>query len=261
MVPESDVLPFLWPLPVGALWGVGRASAERLRKLGVATVGDLATLPAAVLVGALGRSVGQTLHSLAWGRDERPVISDRVVKSIGHEETYPTDVVDRAWLERQLVLMADQVASRVRDGGLVARTVVEAPLRQLRHLDQEPHVRKTSAHRSRTVDCTRALLDELPLKDGVRLLGVSASGLLPVGDAPGQQLQLSPEAEPDVRSAHWAQASQAMDAVRARFGAGALRPATALAAPAAPALPTPGGRGRSVPGGARQGRTRSGRQP
>jgi DNA polymerase-4 len=243
VVAEGEVLAFLWPLPIEALWGVGRASAERLRKLGVSTVGDLAALPAEALVGALGRSAGHTLHSLAWGRDDRPVVADREVKSIGHEETYPTDVADRGALDRRLVLMADQVAARVREGGLVARTVVL----KLRYGDFTTLTRShTFAHPQQTGPAlwtaARALLDELPLKEGVRLLGVSVSGLLPAGEAPGQQLQLSLSEQAEVQGAPWPEASVAVDAVRARFGAGALRPATALSSRSSPerGAPTPG---------------------
>ena len=69
VVPEAEVQSFLWPLPVEALWGVGQASAERLHKLGVNTVGELAALPVGSVVACLGQAAGQMMHSLAWGRD------------------------------------------------------------------------------------------------------------------------------------------------------------------------------------------------
>jgi DNA polymerase-4 len=274
VVAEADVLAFLWPMPVEALWGVGQASAERLHKLGVATVGELAALPVDAVVAALGNAAGQMLHSLAWGRDSRPVVAERAVKSIGHEETYPTDIVDRQELDRRLVLMADRVAGHVREQGLVARTLVL----KVRYGDFKT---LTRSHTFASPQITgpsfwtaaRALLDALELRQGVRLLGVSATGLLPAGSSPGQQLQLQlapgpgktgeaeggpaggarpaggPEGTP-ARSAPpgeaagapargtppdgpggtaaWAKASEAVDAVRARFGAGALRPGTWL---------------------------------
>ncbi|MGH9107803.1 MAG: DNA polymerase IV, partial [Acidimicrobiales bacterium] len=87
VIGPEEVLGFLWPLPVEALWGVGPASGERLRKLGVATVGELAALPESSLASALGKAAGRLAHALAWGRDERAVEPGRQAKSIGHEET------------------------------------------------------------------------------------------------------------------------------------------------------------------------------
>ncbi len=253
VVPEAEVEAFLWPMPVEALWGVGQASADRLHQLGVNSVGELAALPVASVVASLGPAAGQMLHSLAWGRDPRLVEPGRAVKSIGHEETYPADIVDRQDLDRRLVLMADQVAGQVRGQGLVARTVVI----KVRYGDFKT---LTRSHTFATAEATgpsfwtaaRALLDGVELRDGVRLLGVSATGLLPAASSPGRQLQLplgpgpgreatpertgtaplrppggaegqAPRTAPD-----WAKASQVVDAVRARFGAGALRPGTSL---------------------------------
>jgi DNA polymerase-4 len=152
----------------------------------------------------------------------------------------------------------------VREQGLVARTVVL----KVRYGDFKT---LTRSHTFATPQATgpsfwtaaRALLDGLPLRDGVRLLGVSASGLLDSGASSGQQLQLllvptpaetgaggrptgsagagaRPLAATSGRTAMapgpgagpaWAKASQAVDAVRARFGAGALRPGTSLVEP------------------------------
>ena len=68
-------------------------------------------------------SSGHHLHALAWNRDERPVVADQEVKSIGHEQTFPTDLHDHAALEHQLVGLADGVASRLRAAHAAARTV------------------------------------------------------------------------------------------------------------------------------------------
>src|SRR5207248_10702095 len=73
VVPPGDELSFLHPLPIDALWGVGPATAERLRRMGVDTVGDLAAVPPASLTAALGKAAGQHLHDLSWGRDGRAV--------------------------------------------------------------------------------------------------------------------------------------------------------------------------------------------
>ncbi len=116
-------LAFLHPLPVRALWGVGPATLARLARFGVETVGDLAALPEATLVSALGDSAGHHLHDLAWGRDPRPVEPDRAVKSVSHEETYAQDLFARSELEHEALRLAEGVAARLRQAGVAARTV------------------------------------------------------------------------------------------------------------------------------------------
>src|SRR5205085_3747465 len=94
VVEPGGELAFLHPHPVRALWGVGPATHARLERFGVVTVGDLAALPVATLIGALGPAAGRHLHELAWARDPRPVLPEQALKSIGHEETFATDVYD-----------------------------------------------------------------------------------------------------------------------------------------------------------------------
>jgi len=248
VVPEEEVLGFIWPMAVESLWGVGPATGVKLRKLGVATVGDLAALPAEALQAALGKAAGQVAYDLAWGRDPRPVVADRAPKSIGHEETYSLDIVDRRELERRLVLMSDAVAGRAREQGFVARTVtVKLRYGDFRTLTRSHTFSSPQASGPALWTAGKALLDGLELGKGVRLLGISASGLLPVDCSPGEQLQLGlgtggaerPQegprksgnawsGGPGQPGQGWARASKAVDAVRARFGEGAVRPAVAI---------------------------------
>jgi DNA polymerase IV len=246
VIAQSEVLDFLWPMQVEALWGVGPASAARLHQLGVTTVGQLAALPRDSVAAALGKSAGHLVHSLAWGHDPRPVVPERPVKSIGHEETYPVDIVERDELERRLVVMADSVAARARQEGFLARTVTL----KLRYGDFTTLTRSHTFDRPQTSgpslwSAAKALLGQLDVKTGVRLLGLSASGLVPVESSPGEQLQLelgpsgpgpataSPSAAVGeggngATSPGWARATEAVDAVRARFGHSAVAPAVTL---------------------------------
>ena len=88
VVPAGEVLGFLHPLPVAALWGVGEQTGHALARLGLRTVADIAHTPPAVLQRELGQAAGAHLYALAWGRDERPVIPGMPDKSIGAEETF-----------------------------------------------------------------------------------------------------------------------------------------------------------------------------
>ena len=123
VVTPGTELDFLHPLDVRRLWGVGPATQRRLDRLGVHTIGDLAAYPAPALERAVGHAHGAHLHALAHNIDERGVEPDRQAKSIGHEETFPTDVTDRARLDQDLVGFAERVATRLRAHAAVARTV------------------------------------------------------------------------------------------------------------------------------------------
>jgi DNA polymerase-4 len=216
VVRPGEELAFLHPHPVSALWGVGPATRARLDRLGVSTIGDLAEVPLSSLVNAVGSSHGRHLHDLACGIDDRPVVPSRGVKSIGHEETFPHDLTDRDELEGVLVRQADAVASRLRAHGLVARTVVV----KLRYGDFTTLTRSVTSPQPVAsgpvlADAARKLLDPLDLTPGVRLLGVSASGLIEGG---AEQLTLE-------AAASWDGASRAVDDIRRRYGATAIGPA------------------------------------
>jgi DNA polymerase-4 len=219
VVPFGGELAFLHPLPVRALWGVGPKTHERLDRLGIATVGDLASLPLDTLVTAVGDASGRHLHELANGIDDRSVVPDQAVKSIGHEETFGQDLHDHERLARELGRLADGVGRRLRAHGHAGRTVVL----KVRFGDFTTITRSVTL--PDPVDSGRAiaqaaeeLLATLDVSVGVRLLGVSATGLVAGGT---QQLTLEAPAD-------WSEADRAMDRIRERFGDDAIAPAVAL---------------------------------
>lgn len=231
VVAEAEVLDFLRPLPVASLWGVGPAGAARLARLGVTSVRQVAALSPGALEAALGRVAGKLLHELAWGRDPRPVQPGRPAKSVGREETYAYDLVSADEMRLRVARMADAVASRVRRSGQAFRTVTL----KVRYADF------TTVTRSHTFPAPQvsgpvlagqaeALLGGLGPAGGVRLLGVSASGLVPAQACPGHQLELGLALPGQSRAeAAWARVSAAVDQVRARFGDEAVAPGSALA--------------------------------
>ena len=79
-------------------------------------------MPEEVLRAQLGEALTAQLTALAHGRDERPVIPDREAKSIGHEETFGSDLADAEVLHAELVRMTDIVTSRIRSGVGGAKT-------------------------------------------------------------------------------------------------------------------------------------------
>jgi DNA polymerase-4 len=221
VVGPGEELGFLHPLPVGALWGVGPATRKRLDRFGIRTVGDLAAMPEATLVGALGEAHGRHLHALAWAGDDRAVEPDRAAKSVGHEETYAADHHRLETLRPEALRLSDAVANRLREAGVAGRTVTL----KVRFGTFE------TITRSRTVPVpvdagpavarvAMELLDAIDPSPGIRLLGVSVSNL---GPRPAEQLRLDGErADPEPAVA------QAVDEVRRRFGERAVGPATLL---------------------------------
>ena len=233
---ELDVL---HPLPVGALWGVGPGTRARLSRLGIETVGDLAAQPEARVVAALGTGVGTHLHRLANGVDTRPVLVDRDVKSIGHEETFARDRVDHDGLEPEVIRMADAVSSRLRAASMTGRTVTI----KVRFADFTTITRSSTLAEptdgSRTIAReAAAMLERIDPTPGVRLFGVSVSQL-----ASGAARQLSLDdlvedggAEGGARRPGEGPSEHVVDSlvdeIRERFGATAIGPAT-LASPGA----------------------------
>ena len=218
VVPGGE-LAFLHPLPVKRLWGVGPVTLERLERLGVRTVRDLAELDERTVVNALGRAQGVHLLALANALDDRPVETDREAKSIGHEETYPTDIVDLGALERELVRLADAVASRLRHQGVGGRTItLKVRYAGFRTITRSVTLDSPVDTGPELVAAVRPVLRALDLGPGVRLLGVSAGNL----GEPNRQLSLLDDVEAPSKAAG------AIDEIRARFGTAAIGPASSV---------------------------------
>lgn len=224
LVPREASVAFVQALPVGALPGVGERTRELLERRGLTTVADLARTPPATLSRWLGAAAGHRLHDLAHAVDPRPVYPARTEKSVGTETTFPADVVDRAELDAVLLAQAHACAARLRAHGLVAWTVSV----KLRHADFTTVTRAKSLAAptdlaSEIVAAARALLDRLELPPaGVRLLGLRAERLEDTAAGVQGALDDNP---------HLLRAERAMDGVRERFGAGAVRPASLLGRP------------------------------
>ena len=228
---------FVSPLPVDALWGVGPATLTRLERLGVRTVSDLAELPPEILERSVGVAHGRHLAALARAEDDREVTPHRPAKSIGNEETFARDLVSADEIRSEVVRLADHVAGRLRLHGRSARTVTL----KIRYSSFETITRSVTPSRAvNTSPGMMAVLDPIVVDIarglsptlGVRLLGVSASQLV----EPTSQMSLfddvvggdGPAFDVDAIETRWEPASRAIDAIRERFGRGAIGPAGSL---------------------------------
>ena len=229
VVRRDHEVEFLHGHPVRALPGVGPRTADRLRRVGVSSVGDLALLGKDQLVSMLGVAHGGSLFDLAWGRDDRSVEPDREVRSIGHEETFDVDDYDRASLESKLREQAVSVGASCRRRGLGARTVSI----KVRFADFETVVRSRTEPRpvvdaARIAEVAASLLGSLDLSAGVRLIGVSVANF-EAGAPEAVQLGLfgaDPEPGPAGRSREGA-AEVAADEIREKFGRESISSAAA----------------------------------
>jgi DNA polymerase-4 len=124
IVPPRDELAFLHPLPVERVWGVGPATAAKLRDRGIVTVGDLARIPEPTLTVILGPAAARHLHALSNNRDPRPVRPRRRRRSIGSQHALGRRHRTPLELDTELVALVDRVSRRLRAANRVGRTIV-----------------------------------------------------------------------------------------------------------------------------------------
>jgi DNA polymerase-4 len=222
VVPAANVLAYLHPLPVEALWGVGERTAQTLRRLGLGTVADVAQAPIGMLRHALGEAAASHLHELAWARDPRRVTSDRPEKSIGAETTFDRDQTDTDVLRRTLLALSEKVAQRLRRAGQAGRTVaIKVRLADFTTLNRSRTL-ATPTDVGREIFSTGwALFTTLHTGEHIRLLGVRVEGLAGAGATPRQPALGD-------REHGWREAERAADAASARFGVGMVKPASLL---------------------------------
>jgi len=123
VVRPEEVREFLWPLPVGRLYGVGVKTEEKLREAGVSTIGDLARLPLERLVHLFGRSLGSYLYDAARGIDHEPVEEAAEVESISRMTTLRENTRDYNLIWPEMEALCEQVMEQVRLEGWMFRTI------------------------------------------------------------------------------------------------------------------------------------------
>ena len=211
---------FLRPLPIRAIWGVGKVTEAKLGQLGIATIGDLADADLRELEDEVG-SWAPILHGLANGEDLRTVECDRGRKSCGEENTFPEDVDDDELIGSVIIAHAETVARRMRRESVSGRTVT------LKYREGGRNAEFNFKTRSRTLDeatddgavisrVARELWQRENRGQAIRLIGVQVSGL--EGERP-TQLGLFSAPEDDRRRA----LNAALDEIVDRFGAGTIR--------------------------------------
>ena len=207
----------VYPLPVEDLLYVGPATSKKLRGLGISTIGGLAQAPLDTLTRKLGK-MGTVLQTFALGLDPSPVQKSSHIpniKSVGNSATTPRDMTCDCDVELMLLLLAESVASRMRE--LASRcTVVEVYIRD---------VELNSFCRQRKLEVPTCSSDEIAQTAcdlfrqnyrwvrPLRSIGVRGAGL--VEATAGTQLSLYPE---ETRRDKWERIDAAVDRLRQRYG-------------------------------------------
>lgn len=223
VVDPAAIHPFLDPLPVSRVWGVGAQTQKKLEALGAHTIGQLRALPKEILKLSFGVN-SEHFWRLARGLDTRPVVPDRDAHSISHETTFSVDINNPEALRAWLLDLTDDVARRLRQYQLVGRTVQL----KLRYSNFETITRsRTLTEPTHVTEVIARVASELfndncrDIQRGIRLVGVAVSQLATKGPV---QLTLfdQPATEKSKRI------DKALDEIRDKFGKLALSRGSSL---------------------------------
>ncbi|MCV7398977.1 DNA polymerase IV [Mycobacterium fragae] len=204
VIRRADEKALLGGLAVRRLWGIGPVAEEKLHRLGIETIGQLAALSDAEVASILGATIGPALHRLARGIDDRPVAERAEAKQISAESTFATDLTTLAELREAVGPIAEHAHTRLCRDGRGARTVTV----KLKKSDMSTLTRSATLPYATTDAAALAALARRLLLDPqqvgpIRLLGVGFSGLSEV-----RQESLFPDLE---LSAQTSEADHAAD--------------------------------------------------
>ncbi|MBW2574649.1 MAG: DNA polymerase IV [Deltaproteobacteria bacterium] len=224
VVPPNGVRGFLDPLPIKKMWGVGKVTQLALSLLNIHTFRDLRKTPVKVLEKKFGKH-GVRIHLLAMGVDERDVIPEHDVKSIGHEQTFLQDIILLDAAQKELLTLADKVARRMRHKSLTGKTITL----KVKYFDFVQITRSTTLPKSindglEIYSTACRLLEKTEVtKKPIRLLGISLSQLSFLGT--GIQLSLFDQ---DQSSQKRQRLNTVLDSLYERFGDESVLPGTLL---------------------------------
>lgn len=217
IVPDGGEKDFLASMPSGKLWGVGPKTADRLKQMGVETIGQLAEYDNRRLQAVFGK-MGLYLHERANAIDEDPVKQEYGAKSMGREHTYGEDTDSKEEIHRTLLSLSEQVASSLRTEGVKGRTITL----KLRYQDFETHAYgrtlETGVDNAIEINAiARSLFDRnWQTFRKIRLIGVSASNLNQGED----QLGLFDDPKNKVKNE---KLDKAVDEIREKYGRKAVK--------------------------------------
>lgn len=215
VITEDNMVQILEDLPVGKIWGVGPKTETQLIEMGIRTIGMLRRINPDPLVKKFGET-GYQLYRLAYGLDDRMVVTDADTKSVGHEITFQNDTDDREFLAGVLLWLTEQVARKLRRYNLRGRVItVKIRDHNFKTLTKRVTLNEPTDFEEEIYREAFRLAGEVQWSGRkVRLIGVSVSGF-----DNKQSLQLGLFSDPvQSRDIGLEKLHQAMDHLRDRFG-------------------------------------------
>lgn len=194
----DEVSTRIWPLPAKKINGIGPKASERLARYGIKTIGELAASPVGFLVSTFGRTTGIWLSRVAHGIDERPVVTESEPKSISRESTFERDLhptQDKAQLSAIFTGLCLRVADDLKRKGYASKTIgIKLRYADFHAVTRDITLPASITHGRDIRNAAGECLKRIPLKQRIRLLGVRASGLLPLheieANVKGVQIEL-----------------------------------------------------------------------
>jgi DNA polymerase IV len=178
VVRRAEEQPLLGGLPVRRLWGIGPVAEEKLNRLGIETIGQLAALTDAEVANILGATIGPALHRLARGIDDRPVAERAEAKQISSESTFAVDLTSLEQLREAIEPIAEHAHQRLLRDGRGARTVtVKLKKSDMSTLTRSATLPYATTEAGALIAVARRLLLDPRQIGPIRLLGVGFSGL------------------------------------------------------------------------------------
>jgi len=222
IVPPDKVREFLDPLPIKKMWGVGKVTHEALAKLNIRTFRDLSQAPVEILEQKFGKQ-GIKMHLLSMGLDDRDVVPDHDIKSIGHEQTYLEDIMDKDMAKKELLSLANKTARRMRQENVTGKSItLKVKYNDFVQITRSKTLPKSIDDGFQIYTTTCSLLEKTEIgKRPIRLLGISLSQLRCL-DAE-RQLSIFNQ---DESSQKRKRLNTALDSLHEKHGDKSIRPGT-----------------------------------
>ena len=220
----DDIKEMICPLRVSEFFGVGKKTAMKLNQLGIRTIGELAKTDIGVLSGLLGEGTAMMLHNYANGIDPSPVVSSRdEIKSIGHEMTYPEDLTRIEDILRELLVLVDKTAYRLRQKGQKGKTIsIKIKFNDFTLITRAHTISEVTDSADCIYQVAKELVTSCKIAKPIRLLGVTVSNF---EDDSIKQLSLFSQ-DNDRKKL-----DSMLDEIRGKYGFDAIKRAASLTSP------------------------------
>ena len=185
VVYENDLQARIWPLPCRKVNGIGPKADEKLKRFGIETVGELAARDRDWLIQNFGKSTGAWMHEVAWGRDDRPVVTESEPVSMSRETTFDRDlhaVRDRAELGAIFTHLCEKLAEDLQRKGYVGKTIgIKLRYDDFKIATRDQTIDRFTADGKTIRQIGGLCLKRVPLERPLRLLGVRVGALAKAG--------------------------------------------------------------------------------